>query len=192
MRNGRTRMQRAKARAELLFGIALVVIAVITLIAVVGINTAVAVDTKPTVSPVAPVSELEQFEKEVSKAKSTEPEYDDSEFDEVDYQTEAEPVVAYRYIGKYRVTGYDACVSCCGKTDAITASGVKAEVGRTIAASGAFPFGTVIYIDGIGERVVEDRGGAINGNKIDLFCANHADCYAVTGWYECYIVEEVA
>ena len=35
------------------------------------------------------------------------------------------------YLGKFWVTGYDACAACCGKTDGITASGAKAVAGAT-------------------------------------------------------------
>lgn len=63
------------------------------------------------------------------------------------------------YLGRYWITGYDICEECCGKTDGITASGAVAQVGRTIAAPREIPFGTTLYIEGIGERVVEDRGG---------------------------------
>lgn len=51
----------------------------------------------------------------------------------------------------------------------ITASGTKATEGRTIAAPKSIPFGTKVYIQGIGTRIVEDRGGAVNGNHIDVF-----------------------
>ena len=101
-------------------------------------------------------------------------------------QRYAEPTGEWVYIGQYRITGYDICVACCGKTDGITASGVKATVGRTVAAPSSFAFGTRLLIDGIGERIVEDRGGAIKGNKIDVLCSDHAECYALTGWYDVY------
>ena len=35
------------------------------------------------------------------------------------------------------------------------------------------PFGTKVYIEGVGERVVQDRGGAIKDNRIDLFFDDH-------------------
>ncbi|SFM16785.1 3D (Asp-Asp-Asp) domain-containing protein [Paenibacillus sp. 1_12] len=56
------------------------------------------------------------------------------------------------------------------KNYGITASGSRTEEGRTIAADWkVLPKGTKVYIEGIGERVVEDKGGAIKGNKIDVF-----------------------
>ena len=73
----------------------------------------------------------------------------------------------------YEITAYCPCVKCCGKTDGITASGVKAVEGVTVAMNKTVPFGTKIYIDGAGERVVQDRGGAIIGNRIDLYFNDH-------------------
>ena len=73
----------------------------------------------------------------------------------------------------YTITAYCHCVKCCGKTDGITASGVKAVEGITIATDKSIPFGTKIYIDGVGERIVQDRGGAIKGNRIDLYFDSH-------------------
>ena len=90
------------------------------------------------------------------------------------------------YLGRFYITGYDTCARCCGKSDGVTASGAVAEVGRTCAGPSSLEFGTRIWIDGIGERTVEDRGGGIRGNRIDVLCADHPACYAVTGWYEVY------
>lgn len=74
----------------------------------------------------------------------------------------------------YVITAYCPCERCCGKADGITASGVVATEGITVAADTIkLPFGTNIYIDGIGERIVQDRGGAINGNRIDLYFSDH-------------------
>lgn len=73
----------------------------------------------------------------------------------------------------YTITAYCSCVKCCGKTDGITASGVKAVEGITVATDKSIPFGTKIYIDGVGERIVQDRGGAIKGNRIDLYFSDH-------------------
>lgn len=103
---------------------------------------------------------------------------------------EAAPEEVRTYLGEYKITGYDICPSCCGNTRGITASGTTATVGRTCAAPKDIPFGTRLWIEGIGERVVEDRGGAVNGKKIDVLCADHPACYAITGTYEVYIIEE--
>lgn len=54
----------------------------------------------------------------------------------------------------------------------ITASGVKARPYHTIAMSKKYPFGTKVKIEGFDcVFVVEDRGGAITGNDIDIFMA---------------------
>jgi len=76
--------------------------------------------------------------------------------------------------GVYKVTAYCACISCCGKTDGITASGTHATAGRTIAAPKTFAFGTKVVIDGV-TYTVEDRGGAIQGNRIDVYMNSHSE-----------------
>lgn len=56
-----------------------------------------------------------------------------------------------------RTTAYTACdpgMDCRG----ITFSGTKATEGRTAAAGEGWPIGTVLCIDGLGARIVEDRG----------------------------------
>lgn len=80
-------------------------------------------------------------------------------------------------------TAYCPCEICCGKwalnrPDGIvyTASGAIAEEGVTIAADwDVYPPGTVLYTEGMGEYTVQDRGGAISGQKIDVFFNNHED-----------------
>ena len=74
----------------------------------------------------------------------------------------------------YKITAYCPCSKCCGKTTGRTASGTTATAGRTVAASSKFAFGTKLNIGGH-VYTVEDRGGAINGNKIDIFVNTHAE-----------------
>lgn len=74
----------------------------------------------------------------------------------------------------YKITAYCPCAKCCGKTTGRTAAGTKATAGRTVAASSQFAFGTQLNIGGH-IYTVEDRGGAINGNKIDIFVNSHAE-----------------
>lgn len=74
----------------------------------------------------------------------------------------------------YKITAYCSCAKCCGKATGRTASGTRATAGRTVAASGQFAFGTQLNIGGH-VYTVEDRGGAIKGNKIDIFVNSHAE-----------------
>lgn len=76
--------------------------------------------------------------------------------------------------GYFTLTYYCACTKCCGKTDGITAWGTKATEGRTIATSSKYAFGTKLVINGH-TYVVEDRGGAIQGNKIDVYVDSHSE-----------------
>jgi len=72
-----------------------------------------------------------------------------------------------RSLGTYTVT--------CGKwANGITASGVYAKANHTIAAPKSFKFGTRLVINGQ-EYVVEDRGGAIKGKKLDIFFNTHKE-----------------
>lgn len=47
--------------------------------------------------------------------------------------------------------------------------------GVTVATDKSMPFGTRLYIDGVGERIVQDRGGVIKGKRIDLYFENHQE-----------------
>lgn len=79
------------------------------------------------------------------------------------------------------VTAYCPCAKCCGKNArGITASGkpITHNGGRFVAAdTRLFPFGSTLSIPGYhDDMVVEviDRGGAIKGDKIDIFFPTHA------------------
>lgn len=77
----------------------------------------------------------------------------------------------------YKITAYCSCAKCCGKSTGRTAMGTKATAGRTVAASSQFAFGTKLNINGH-TYTVEDRGGAIKGNKIDIYVNSHAEALA--------------
>lgn len=80
------------------------------------------------------------------------------------------------HLGEFTITYYDACKKCCGKTDGITASGAVVREGVTVAVDPTvIPLGTYIYIEGIGYRVAQDVGGAIKGNKIDVYVNSHSE-----------------
>lgn len=71
-------------------------------------------------------------------------------------------------------TAYTAAFDECGKTDAITASGVRAIEGVTVACDG-LPFGTEVVIDGH-TYIIQDRfGGNYGKSKIDIYMYKKED-----------------
>jgi 3D (Asp-Asp-Asp) domain-containing protein len=96
---------------------------------------------------------------------------------------------------KLLTTGYCPCGECCGwernwrgvpvyssgpnkgqrKAVGITASGTHARPGTIAADISIYPFGTVMYVDGYGYGRVEDTGGDIKGDRIDLFFKTHRE-----------------
>ena len=88
----------------------------------------------------------------------------------------------------YKITAYCSCSKCCGKTTGRTASGTQAIAGRTVAAPSKFAFGTKLNIGGH-IYTVEDRGGAIKGNRIDIYVSSHS---AALQWGVKYLPVSVA
>lgn len=95
---------------------------------------------------------------------------------------------------KMNTSAYCACARCTGKTNGITSSGARAKEWYTVAAGSGYPIGTVIYIPALANKpnggwfVVEDRGGAISNNRIDIYMDSHAS--AITFGrksLECYV-----
>lgn len=86
-------------------------------------------------------------------------------------------------------TGYTAGVESTGKEPnhpeyGITYSGVKVkrDLFSTIAADlSVFPIGTVLFIPGYGYGVVADKGGAIKGDRLDLYYDTVEDVYQEWG-----------
>jgi 3D (Asp-Asp-Asp) domain-containing protein len=77
-----------------------------------------------------------------------------------------------------RVTAYCPCEQCCGEwADGVTANGHVIEPGDCfVAADRRFKFGTEMLIKGYNNSKtvkVYDRGGAIKGNKLDVFFHTH-------------------
>ncbi len=75
-------------------------------------------------------------------------------------------------------SAYTAAADECGKSDGITASGVKVKENRTLACPPQFPFGTKIQIEGYGTYVCEDRGGAIKSNHVDIYMETKKEAFA--------------
>lgn len=89
--------------------------------------------------------------------------------------------------------------STCGKSPTSkgygkTASGAKATAWYTVAAGKGYPMGTVIYIPSMKNKpnggwfVVQDRGGAISNNKLDIYMNTYNECIQFGRKnIECYI-----
>lgn len=77
--------------------------------------------------------------------------------------------------GTFTITAYTAGYESTQKHPGdpgygITATGTKVAQGRTIAADwDVLPPGTIVYIEGLGERIVEDKGAAVQGTHIDVY-----------------------
>ena len=74
-------------------------------------------------------------------------------------------------------SAYCPCEICCGiYASGYTADGSKATAMHTVATSDDYDFGTLMYIpyfDNVFE--VEDRGGAIQDNRIDIYYDTHEE-----------------
>ena len=91
------------------------------------------------------------------------------------------------------VTGYCRCGECCGwkrnwygrpvytsgpnkgkrKHVGLTASGTMAHKGTIAADLTRYTVGTIMYVEGYGYGRVEDSGGMIKGEHIDLYFLTH-------------------
>lgn len=127
-----------------------------------------------------PVDKIVQVQKKITSRAST--------ATRTNSTAEDAPVASEgKSVGVYKITGYCSCSKCCGKATGRTSSGTIATAGRTIAASAALPYGTKVNINGH-TYTVEDRGGAIKGNKIDIFFSSHAQALA---WGVRYLPVEI-
>jgi len=91
-----------------------------------------------------------------------------------------------------KTTSYCHCRRCCSykwmlfvpyqktgmfsyrlKNVGVTSSGAMARPGTIAADTSIYPYGTIMHIPGYGYARVEDTGGAIKGQHIDLYRPNH-------------------
>ena len=86
-----------------------------------------------------------------------------------DYLQEDNPLHDMDYKGKWRITAYAYTGSAC-------ANGNYPQTGYTVACN-YLPFGTEVYIEGVGFRTVEDRGPAWLGDEwCDLYLGDTSEC----------------
>lgn len=128
-----------------------------------------------TVTETAPVTEPETVPESIPEIVPEEP---------VTYPIDREPDNLWS-LGEFKITAYCPCEKCCGywatvrPTDengepiVYTASGKIAVQGVSVAAdTSILPFGTVLVIDGH-EYTVQDRGGMVKGNHVDIYFDSH-------------------
>ena len=113
--------------------------------------------------------------------------------EEVEVLVEEEPVTTtesyWKSLGEYTLTAYCSCQKCCGKYAVnrplddngqpivYTSTGTIAKAGRTIAVDPkVIPYGSQVQI---GDTIytAEDCGGAIKGNKIDIYFDRHQSAW---------------
>lgn len=75
---------------------------------------------------------------------------------------------------KYKAVYTMEATAYCGGGS--TASGLQAGYGRIAVDPSVIPLGTKVYVEGYGEAVAADTGGAIKGSRIDLWFAGEAMC----------------
>ncbi len=89
--------------------------------------------------------------------------------------------LSYSKVITANATAYCPCSSCCGISTGITATGTRAKYGTVAVDPRVIPLGSRLYIetpDGgfvYGYSVAEDTGGAIKGNRVDLFYPSHSE-----------------
>ena len=76
-------------------------------------------------------------------------------------------------LGNFKLTYYCSCEICCDVETGITATGTPVVEGQTIAVDpSVIPYGTKVIINGH-VFTAEDCGGAIKGNRIDVYVSDH-------------------
>ncbi len=77
-------------------------------------------------------------------------------------------------LGTFKLTFYCSCETCSGQWGTSTALGTETIEGYTVAVDrNVIPLGTVLYIEGYGDFLAEDVGGAIKGSHIDVYVEDH-------------------
>lgn len=73
----------------------------------------------------------------------------------------------------------------CGEGHGITASGQPIQADVTVAADQTLlPYGTVLYIEGVGIRIVQDKGAGVQGYHLDVAVDTHENALAWSGYGE--------
>ena len=65
------------------------------------------------------------------------------------------------------------CINVPAWRDGKTATGTKARIGVIAGDPAVIPLGSTVYIKSMGYFKAEDTGGAIKGNRIDIFVGDY-------------------
>jgi 3D (Asp-Asp-Asp) domain-containing protein len=121
-----------------------------------------------------------------------------AELDEMKVEPELE--LEPEYFGNWRITAYCACEKCCGewaknRPGGIIVGAAGTELHEGVSIASPLPFGTRVYIDGVGEYVVQDRTASwvaekYNNEIVDVYFDNH-DAASAFGlqYHDVYIIE---
>ncbi len=128
----------------------------------------------PTTEPTTPETTVPVATEPSTETMATEPPTESTE-----------PETELRSLGTFKLTAYCPCQKCCGKHalnrpvdengDEIVygSTGVRLVSGVSIAVDpGVIPYGTEIVINGH-TYTAHDTGGAIKGNRIDVYFDDH-------------------
>lgn len=102
----------------------------------------------------------------------------DSQLDTYIEVVSAEEIIKTNYpkrnIGKFQLSWYSPFELKKPREKLRTSTGSNPREGRTIAVDpNTIPYGSTVYIEGFGYYIAEDCGGAIKGNRIDIFTESH-------------------
>lgn len=122
--------------------------------------------------------------------------YADDLADELKIRSKLDEKLDVEYAGIFKCTAYctEKWSHICGTGTGITASGQPIQAGVTVAADQTLlPYGTVIYIEDVGIRIVQDGGNAVQGNHLDVAVSgSHEDALNWDGYgeHQVWIIKE--
>lgn len=99
-------------------------------------------------------------------------------------------ILHYDYCGEFTITAYccEKYPHICGTGSGNTASGQPIQADVTVA-SKDMPFGTVLYIEDVGIRIVQDRGN-IESKQLDIAVKTHKEASSYkNGKHKVYIID---
>ncbi|MED3859424.1 3D domain-containing protein [Priestia megaterium] len=141
--------------------------------------------SSPSVAQAAPEAQqaqapAEQAQKEQQQAQAEQAQKEQQQAQAEQAQKEQQPAESSQQAsGKsmtVEATAYTAnCAGCSGTT--ATGVDLKANPNQKVIAvdPSVIPLGSKVYVEGYGEAVAADTGGAIKGNRIDVFVPSEGD-----------------